>query len=200
MRTMMPGAGPQDLCRLVEARGSAREQDSGGAARGPVSSVFWFCSGAALALALGACAGHAAPPRPAPKPAPRVASERPPRPPVDSPRVNVARSGEEAYLGVIEREGLVAIVDQGLGRFLQHLRLEPAMRDGKFGGFRLAALDPAWRGVGLESGDLITRLNGQPIERPEQALAAFESLRTASEVRVDFTRDGVPSSVRYRIE
>jgi type II secretory pathway component PulC len=112
----------------------------------------------------------------------------------------VARSGEEAYLGVIEREGLVALVDQGLGRFLQHLRLEPAMRDGKFGGFRLAALDPAWRGAGLESGDLIMRLNGQPIERPEQALAAFESLRTASEIRVDFTRDGVPSSVRYRIE
>jgi hypothetical protein len=152
-----------------------------------------------IALGAAACAG-APPPKPAPAVAPPLASTRPAAPPVDSPRVRVMASGEEAYLGVIERQGLVAILDQGLGRFLQHVRLEPALTGGKFDGFRLAALDPAWQGAGLESGDLITRLNGQPIERPEQAMAAFESLRTASEVRVDFTRAGKPSSVRYRIE
>jgi hypothetical protein len=152
-----------------------------------------------IGLGTGACAS-APPPKPAPAPALEAASTRPVPPPVDSPRVKMMAAGDEAYLGVIERQGLVAILDQGLGRFLQHVQLEPALSGGKFDGFRLAALDPAWHGVGLESGDLIKRLNGQPIERPEQAMAAFESLRTASEVRVDFTRAGKPSSVRYRIE
>jgi type II secretory pathway component PulC len=119
---------------------------------------------------------------------------------VDSPRVSLAPIDGDGYLGVIEREGLVALVDQGLGRFLQHVQLEPAVANGKFGGFRVASLDPAWKGAGIESGDVITRLNGQPIERPEQAMAAFESLRTASEVKVEFTRAGTPANLRFRIE
>jgi len=129
-----------------------------------------------------------------------VVLNRPPPPPVDSPRVEMASVEGDGTLGVIERQGLVALVDQGLGRFLQHVRLEPAMRDGKFGGFRVASLDPAWQGAGIESGDVITRLNGQPIERPEQAVAAFESLRTASELKVEFTRGGAPANLRLRIE
>lgn len=134
-----------------------------------------------------------------PKPV-EVTLDRPPPPPVDSPRVTTASVEGDGYLGVIEREGLVAIVDQGLGRFLQHVQLEPALANGKFGGFRVAALDPAWKGSGIESGDVITRLNGQPIERPEQAMAAFESLRTASEVKVEFMRQGTPANLRFRIE
>jgi hypothetical protein len=155
--------------------------------------MFW------IVLSGTACGGSTQP-HAAPAVVAKLPDERPPLPPVDSPRVSVAATGDEAYLGTIEREGLVAIVDQGLGRFLQHVRLEPALANGKFGGFRVAGLDPAWRGAGLESGDVITRLNGQPIERPEQALVAFESLRTASEVKVDFLRAGVPSNVRYRVE
>ncbi len=129
-----------------------------------------------------------------------VALDRPSPAPVDSPRVTTTSVEGDGYLGVIEREGLVAIVDQGLGRFLQHVQLEPAVANGKFGGFRVAALDPAWKGAGLESGDVITRLNGQPIERPEQAMAAFESLRTASEVKVELMRDGTPANLSFRIE
>jgi hypothetical protein len=134
------------------------------------------------------------------EPAAEAPVERPAPPPVDSPRVSMAKSGDEAYLGTINREGLVAIVDQGLGRFLQRVKLEPALLSGKFQGFRVAGLDPAWQGVGVESGDVIMRLNGLAIERPEQALTAFESLRTASEVKVEFTRAGVLSHVSYRIE
>jgi hypothetical protein len=128
-----------------------------------------------------------------------TAGELPAPAPVDSPRVRVAEA-RDAYLGTLTREGIVAIVDGGLGRFLQHLALEPSLEAGKFRGFRVASIDPAWHGAGILSGDVITRVNGHPIERPEQALTAFESLRTASEVRVDLTRAGVAESVRYRIE
>lgn len=155
-----------------------------------------------LALGIAACGGQAQQVAQTPsKPRPvTVELDRPAPAPVDSPRVTTASMEGDGYLGVIEREGLVAIVDQGLGRFLQHVQLEPAVANGKFGGFRVAALDPAWKGAGIESGDVITRLNGQPIERPEQAMAAFESLRTASEVKVEFLRDGTPANLSFRIE
>ena len=156
-----------------------------------------------MACGVAACASKPPVVHTANKPAPtevEVALDRPPPAPVDSPRVTLADVEGDGYLGVIERQGLVAIVDQGLGHFLQHLRLEPAISNGKFGGFRVASLDPAWKGAGIESGDVIQRVNGQPIERPEQALAAFESLRTASELSVDFTRGGAPAKLRLRIE
>lgn len=129
-----------------------------------------------------------------------AAFAEPSAPAVDSPRVRVAGTEDGDYLGTLSREGLVAIVDRGLGRFLSRMRVEPSLAAGKFAGFKVASLDPAWQDIGLRSGDVITRLNGHPIERPEQALTAFESLRTASELKVDFVRAGVPSNLRFRIE
>ncbi len=161
----------------------------------------WVIVGMACGVA--ACAAKQPVVPTANKPVPTqvaVALDRPPPAAVDSPRVTLAGVEGDGYLGVIERQGLVAIVDRGLGSLLQHVRLEPAMANGKFGGFRVASLDPAWQGAGIESGDVITRVNGQPIERPEQAMAAFESLRTASELSVDFTRGGTPANLRLRIE
>jgi hypothetical protein len=108
--------------------------------------------------------------------------------------------GAAGYLGVLERKGLNAIIDQGLGRVLARLKLSPALRGGRFEGFRVSEIDPAWLGTGLLVGDVLLRLNGQVIERPEQAQAAFESLRVASEVALELNRAGEKLSLRYRIE
>jgi hypothetical protein len=108
--------------------------------------------------------------------------------------------GSNPYSGSIDRAGLIAIVDQGLGRFFGHLRLSPVMDGKRFVGFAVAGIDPAWGDIGLRPGDIILRVNGQVIERPEQAMAAFESLRVSSEVLVEITRAGVPASLRFRIE
>jgi type II secretion system protein C len=94
----------------------------------------------------------------------------------------------------LTRAAVHGAVSQGLGAFLQHVAFDeqPVFAGGKFHGFRIAALhDPAfWRGVDLKPGDVVTRLNGMPIERPEQAQAAFQSLEQASELRVSYERDG----------
>jgi S1-C subfamily serine protease len=108
--------------------------------------------------------------------------------------------GDPAYLGVLDRKSLVAIIDQGLGRVLARLKLSPAMRDGRFEGFRVSEIDPAWSGTGLLVGDVLQRVNGQPIERPEQAQLAFDSLRVASEVSLELLRAGQKVALRYRIE
>jgi type II secretion system protein C len=103
----------------------------------------------------------------------------------------------------LARSAVRAVVDQGLGAFLQRVDLDdqPVMAGGKFHGFRIANLrDPNfWAGVDLKPGDVVTAVNGFPIEHPEQAQTAFESLQVASELKVEYDRDGKPRELVYAI-
>jgi type II secretory pathway component PulC len=95
------------------------------------------------------------------------------------------------------------VVAQGLGAFLQRVELDdqPVRSGGRFRGFRIAALrgERFWAGVDLKPGDVVTAVNGFPIEHPEQALTAFESLDVASELRIAYERDGQPREISYGI-
>ena len=90
------------------------------------------------------------------------------------------------------RAEIDATIARGLGVFLQSVRLEPVVRAGRFVGFELRAADdlPLWQasGVDVRVGDVIIRVNGMRIERPEQAMWAFEQLRIARELRLDVLR------------
>ena len=78
---------------------------------------------------------------------------------------------------------------------------QPVMKEGSFYGFRIARLhDPGfWNGVDLRPGDVVMRVNGMPIEHPEEALEAFHSLEVASELRVAYERDGAARELAYPI-
>ncbi|HEY1694460.1 MAG TPA: hypothetical protein VGG39_19960 [Polyangiaceae bacterium] len=103
----------------------------------------------------------------------------------------------------LRRAAVHEIVTEGLGAFLQHVDLsdQPVFVGGKFHGFRIAALRDAsfWQGVDLKPGDVVVSLNGFPIERPDQAETAFESLDVASEIHVGVERDGQPHDLVYAI-
>jgi S1-C subfamily serine protease len=106
----------------------------------------------------------------------------------------------EGYAGVIDRADLIPIIDAGLGRLFQRVRVEPALKGKRFVGFQIASIDPALASAVLVPGDVIVRVNGQAIERPEQALTAFERLRVADELVLDLLHQGEPSTLRFRIE
>jgi type II secretion system protein C len=141
-----------------------------------------------LLLAPAACAGseQAAPVVPAP-----AAKAAPAAPTSTAPDHTVPRSAVRA------------VVSEGLGMFLRRIQLDdqPVFVGGKFHGFRIAALrDPQfWSGVDLKPGDVVTSVNGFPIEKPDQAETAFESLQVASELRVAVERDGQPRELVYPI-
>jgi general secretion pathway protein C len=103
----------------------------------------------------------------------------------------------------VARSAVREVVAQGLGMFLQRVDIDdqPVFVGGRFHGFRIAALrDPQfWTGVDLKPGDVITSVNGFPIEHPEQAETAFESLQVASELRVALERGGEPRELVYPI-
>jgi type II secretory pathway component PulC len=90
-----------------------------------------------------------------------------------------------------------------MGTFLTRVQVEPALANGRFRGWRIVKLapdDPMWRGVDLAPGDIVNQVNGLPIEHPEQALAAFQSLAVAKELRVTFDRNGTRREIVYPID
>ncbi len=123
--------------------------------------------------------------------------------PVAAPSTNATPTTAPAARVTLTRSGVHAAVSQGLGVLLQRVDVDdqPVLVGGRFHGFRLAALrDPDfWSGVDLKPGDVITSVNGFPIERPEQAQTALESLELARELRVAYERDGQPRELVYAI-
>jgi S1-C subfamily serine protease len=143
----------------------------------------------ALVGALTSC-GSSSPPPPAkapPAPAPRAAA---------APKAEPQRP-----LGTLYRDEVVGTVDAGLGRFLQKVEVEPSLKGGKFEGFRIVELRPPtfWRGVDLAPGDVVTSVNGLPIERETEAYAAFMALKTSERLSVNYLRNGTQRELVYRI-
>jgi hypothetical protein len=106
-----------------------------------------------------------------------------------------------APLTTLRRPDVVGVVESGFGSFLQRVQVEPSLLAGRFRGWTIVDLRPSgfWEPVDLKPGDVVTSVNGLPIERDTEAYAAFESLRTASQLKVDYVRDGAPRSLAYPI-
>lgn len=146
-------------------------------------------------LFLSACGGGAATPKKeakAPTAAPETTAARVTAPAGD-PKANPSAG--------IARSKVKAVVGDGPGSFLQKIVLDdrPVFVGGKFHGFRVVSLKDFLASSELRAGDVVTRVNGMPIERPEQALEVFRALPTAKELRVSYERDGEPKELRYPI-
>lgn len=100
----------------------------------------------------------------------------------------------------IRRSAVRETIHHGLGRFLQNVELDdnPVFRGGKFHGFRIREIRGPWN-VDLRAGDVVTRVNDMPIERPEQADAVLRSLEKAKALRVDYERGGQPKTLELPI-
>jgi type II secretory pathway component PulC len=145
-----------------------------------------------LAVCLAACGGSA------PQPTKTAAEQLP-------AHVTTLPTTEQSPTpsGTIRRSVVRQVMSDGLGAFLQRVTFDvehPVFRDNHFVGFRITELNgDGWGTVELQPGDVITAVNGFSIERPEQAEQAFLSLAVASELRVDYERDGQPRSMRLNI-
>lgn len=145
----------------------------------------WRAAGFSALFVLAGCSGASEPAPRAPAPASSasaaVAASRPP--------------------GTLYRDEVVGTVDQGLGSFLQRVEVEPALVDGNFVGHRITRLSAGefWEGVDLQPGDVVTRINGMPIERDIDAYNAFMALKQAKELRVSYFRDDVLRELVFAI-
>ena len=103
---------------------------------------------------------------------------------------------------VIPRYILEAIQAQGPGRFLQRVPVVPYRQGDEFVGFQILELFPGER-LGIQSirkGDVVTKINGKRVDRPEQFMKLFEELHLWNQVSIQFERQGVPMNVFYHIQ
>src|SRR4051794_6403927 len=141
----------------------------------------------ALLLTLGALSGACGGSGPSPTAPPQ--SNTPPTASASTP----ARASSPVPPGHLARGAVVDTLSRGFGAFLARLQIEPALTEGRFHGWRIVGFaegDPLAQ-AGLSPGDVVTSVNARPIERPEQALACFQSLAVASELRIAYERKGV---------
>lgn len=96
----------------------------------------------------------------------------------------------------LTRTDLNAVLSAGPGVFLGRIEVAPALANGRFVGFRLTRARDLTRwnaaGADIHLGDVIRRVNGISVERPEGVMGIFATLREARELRVDVLRDGRP--------
>ncbi|MGB5810507.1 MAG: hypothetical protein WBG86_08260 [Polyangiales bacterium] len=104
--------------------------------------------------------------------------------------------------GVIERQELDSVLAKGLGDYLQNVETEPAFDKGRFVGFRIVKLFPGdltYASLDLRPGDVVTRINGKPISRPEHASEVWEDLQTASDLIVEYRRGDEEKTMKFAI-
>lgn len=91
----------------------------------------------------------------------------------------------------LRRSQVKGAINRGLGVFFQNVLVDDAQRNGKFVGWRVQRMNPEWN-TDIQPGDIITKVNGMPVESPDQADAALRSLEKASALRVEYEREGKP--------
>ena len=111
-------------------------------------------------------------------------------PPADEQAVAPAPETE------LHRAALDELLARGPAYTLAMVQIDSAKADGKFVGFTIVSFRtelPAY--LDLEPGDVVTKVNGLPIETPDQFFAVFEALKTATEVRFDVLREGKAQAI-----
>ena len=103
---------------------------------------------------------------------------------------------------MLRRAAVVRVVDRGLGQLAVPGAGGARAQGRKFTGWQISQLypeDPCYRAVDLQAGDVVTRVNGASLEKPDQANQVFQGLRTAPGLEVELLRQGVQRRVSLTI-
>jgi general secretion pathway protein C len=121
------------------------------------------------------------------------AKERTPEPAAE-PAVAADTSGASvrqtsATAFVVDRRALIGAAEDPSG-LLTQLRAVAEVQDGRPSGFRLFQMkdDSIFRRLGLQNGDVVQRVNGEPLADPTHLLGFLQRLRTEPRVALDIRR------------
>ncbi len=84
----------------------------------------------------------------------------------------------------------------------QLAKVSPASQNGQAVGYRIdsSANTDQLTALGLQPGDIVTHVNGEPVTNPSQALAIYQQLRNATEGSVVVLRGGSPMTIKLRLQ
>lgn len=89
-----------------------------------------------------------------------------------------------------------------LNKVATQARIVPSFKNGVANGFKLFSIRPGsiYSAIGVQNGDVITRINGYDINSPDKALEVYGRLKDARNVEIDLERRGQVIKKRYAIE
>ena len=83
------------------------------------------------------------------------------------------------------------------------VRVQPVFNSGKLSGYRLfpgTGGVPGMTRLGLKAGDLVTAVNGTPLDDPNHANEIMQTLSNASSATVTISRNGVEEEINLNLE
>lgn len=125
-----------------------------------------------------------------------------PEPSLDGPAELLAPPPTPAPSTVIDARGLVDGFDDYVDHARPPCRIVPAFEGGKTIGFKLFSIAPGslYARMGLQNGDIVTRINGHELTSPEKGLEIYAKLKDAKRVTVELKRRGAPATLTYSLE
>ena len=126
-------------------------------------------------------------------PSPRVAKKK-----ASPPKLPVSPGPRQLTLKSDQIEQALENIDQ----LMDQARIRPHIEDGKPSGISITGIKPntVFRNMRLRNGDIITGVNGTPIESVEDAMQIFGDLSSAPEVQLEIKRRGRKRVLNYKIE
>jgi type II secretion system protein C len=87
-------------------------------------------------------------------------------------------------------------------QFFSQMRAMPHFVNGKTDGFSISQVQPGsvFQQLGLQDGDLLTSIQGQPVTNPMQAMGLIQAVKTASAIDLTVNRGGTPTSVHLDLQ
>jgi hypothetical protein len=102
--------------------------------------------------------------------------------------------------GTIARAELDHVLTGSPAWVLQQVELQEVLnKSSKFVGWRLASMPKSWDGFGVQPGDVVTKVNGASVERPDEFWTVWVGLADAQEIRIDLERDGKPQVATIKV-
>ncbi len=111
-----------------------------------------------------------------------------------------SQSGEGYTITVGQKDLQDSI--KNVNQLLTEVRIRPNLNKGKPDGLALTYIKQGsmFTKLGLKKGDVITGLNGKPINSPEDAFSFYKSLETGSDISLSIRRDGKNETINYQFK
>ncbi len=87
-----------------------------------------------------------------------------------------------------------------INKLMSQVRIRPHFKDGKSDGLSISRIKGGsiFSKLGLRNGDIVQKINGEPINSPDEVLVLYEKLKSGSRVSLEVTRKGEPKTMNYR--
>lgn len=88
-----------------------------------------------------------------------------------------------------------------LSQIVTQARAVPAFEGDKAIGFKMLSIKPdsVFSRIGLQNGDIVTRINGYELNSPEKTLELYSKLKTGNQFNMDVISGGVKKTVTYTV-